>query len=176
MREVTWILAVILTCCAGWTDARSRRIPNWLTVSGLVVGIVVNSIATGWHGTLFSLEGLAVPLLLLLPPVLMRGLGAGDWKLMGSLGAILGIERVLVVLLATILLAGIIAIFLMVKQRRVLVTLRNMWEILRGVLVFGVRPNPEVNLDNPNATSLPFGVMAGLATVLCYCAAGALRP
>jgi hypothetical protein len=64
----------------------------------------------------------------------------------------------------------------MIKQRRVFVTLRNMWEIVRGVFVFGVRPNPEVSLDNPNATSLPFGVMAGLATVLCYCAAGALRP
>ncbi|MGH9704306.1 MAG: hypothetical protein ACRD4K_13110, partial [Candidatus Acidiferrales bacterium] len=78
------------------------------------------------------------------------------------------------VLLATIVLAGCMALFLMIKQRRVLVTLRNMWEILRGVFVFGVRPNPEVNLDNPNATSLPFGVMAGLATVLCYFAGSVL--
>jgi hypothetical protein len=38
--EEVLILPTLLAIAAGWTDYRSRRIPNWLTVSGLLLGIV----------------------------------------------------------------------------------------------------------------------------------------
>ncbi len=105
---------------------------------------------------------------LLLPVVLLRGLGAGDWKLMGALGAILGWGRVLLVLLASLFLAGALAIFLIIRQRRVKSTLENLWELLRGFFFFGLQPNPEISLENPAASSVPFGAAAAMATVLCY--------
>jgi hypothetical protein len=71
-------------------------------------------------------------------------------------------------LLATIVLAGLIAVVQMIRQRRVFVTLRNMWELLRGFFVFGLKPNPEFSLDNAGASTLPFGVAAAAATLLCW--------
>src|SRR5260370_41082773 len=83
-------LAVLVAAVAGWTDYRSRRIPNWLTVSGLFVGIAANTLAGGGQGVRTSLLGAGLALLLLLPLVILRSLGAGGWKMAGPLGAIVG--------------------------------------------------------------------------------------
>ena len=47
---VPWIPAVLTALCAGVLDWRYRRIPNWLTVSGLVAGIGANGWLFGWSG------------------------------------------------------------------------------------------------------------------------------
>lgn len=170
MTFVVWGLAIVVGLVAGWIDWRSHRIPNWLTVPGCFVGIVLNTIFSHLSGLKSSLEGAGIALGILLPVVLLRGLGAGDWKLMGALGAIVGKDEIMHLLLATILFAGAIAVAQMIWQRRVLVTLRNMWELLRGFFIFGLKPNAEISLDNAAASTLPFGVAAAFATVLCLAA------
>ncbi len=65
VKEGAQILPVLLAIAAGWTDYRSRRIPNWLTVPGLVLGIVTNSWLRGWPGTKDSLLGAGLGLALL---------------------------------------------------------------------------------------------------------------
>jgi len=170
-----WIVATSLAMVAGWLDWRSRRIPNWLTISGLVAGGAIYSVAQGWTGVFAALLGAGLMFGVLLPVVLLRGLGAGDWKLMGALGSILGWRRVLAVLFASILLAGVIALVQVIRERRVRSTLVNLWELLRGFVIFGLRPNPEINLDNSASASVPFGVAAAAATVLCFAAVMAGR-
>lgn len=83
-------MPAVVAIIAGITDWRSRRIPNWLTVTALLIGIVTNSWLHGWAGAKTSLLGAGLGLLLLLPFVLIRSLGAGDWKLVGALGAFFG--------------------------------------------------------------------------------------
>jgi prepilin peptidase CpaA len=163
-----WGLAIVLALVAGWIDWRSRRLPNWLTVSGFAVGIVVNTAFFGWAGAKTAFLGAGIALAILLPVVLLRGLGAGDWKLMGALGAIVGKDESLHVLIVTIFVAGLIAIGQMIWQKRVRVTLRNLWELVRGFFVFGLKPHPDINLDNAGASTLPFGVAAAAATLLCW--------
>jgi len=160
-------LAIAVALTGGWTDWRSRRLPNWLTVSGFSAGLAANAILGGWPGVKTSLLGAGAMLLVLLPVVLLRGLGAGDWKLMGALGAIVGWDQIGYILFAAILLAGAIAIAQMIRQRRVLATLVNLWELVCGFFILGLRPHPEMNLDNPAATTLPFGVAVAAATVFC---------
>jgi prepilin peptidase CpaA len=162
-----WGFAIVLALLAGWIDFRSHRIPNWLTVSGFSIGIVMHAAFGGWSGAKTALLGAGIPLAILLPVVLLRGLGAGDWKLMGALGAIVGSDEILRVLFGAIVFAGLIAIVQMVRQKRVLVTLLNLWELVRGFLVFGLKPHPEINLDNPVASTLPFGVAVAAATLFC---------
>lgn len=168
MIYTIWALAIVVGLVAGWIDWRSHRIPNWLTVSGCFTGIVVNAIFFHWSGLKQSLLGAVIALGILLPVVLLRGLGAGDWKLMGALGAIVGSSEILQLLMATIMFAGLIAIVQVVLKRRVVVTLRNMWELIRGYFIFGLKPNAEISLDNKAASTLPFGVAAAVATVLCW--------
>ena len=169
--QIIWALTLAMTASAALLDWRSRRIPNWLTVPGLFVGVTVHTMLTGWHGTLFALEGAGLALVLLLAPVLTRVLGAGDWKLMGAVGAFTGPAMFLFVLLASVLISGVIAIVHMLQMRRVKEMLRNMLVLVRGFAAFGINPNPRVSLDNPGSLKLPYGVAVAAATILCFCAA-----
>ena len=55
---------MLLAVLAGWTDYRSRRIPNWLTVPGLAIGVGINVTAEGWAGLRTSLLGAGLGLLI----------------------------------------------------------------------------------------------------------------
>ncbi len=177
MNHAMWILAVIFTGWGAWLDWRSRRIPNWLTVPVFLIGVAAHTIAFGWPGARTALEGALIPLVILLPVVLLRGLGAGDWKLMGALGSILGWKQILLVFLASIAAAGVMGVVQMIREKRMWRTLVNLGELVRGFIIFGIRPHPEISLDNPQAVALPFGVAAAAATALCYWAnaAGLVR-
>jgi prepilin peptidase CpaA len=166
--HITWSVTLVLTVVAGVTDLRSRRIPNWLTVSGLAIGLGTHAWLGGWRGVLTSLEGAGLALMILLPLVLMRGLGAGDWKLMGAVGACVGPWMMLFVLLASVLVTGIVAMVKLILVRRVKETTRNMWVLVQGMITFGLRPNPEVSLDTPGLIKLPFGAMVAAGTAICF--------
>jgi prepilin peptidase CpaA len=161
-----WIPAMLVTMVAGILDWRFRRIPNWLTVSGLVAGIAVNTILYRWPGLKAALLGTLLGLGVLLPFVLIRSLGAGDWKLAGALGACLGPRLLLSVLMGTILVAGVMALIVVIWKGRLKRTLVNMAHLL-GALFSLRMPGTEVSLDDPQSTKIPFGV-AMAVTVLFF--------
>jgi prepilin peptidase CpaA len=156
----------VVAAAAGWTDWRSRRIPNWLTMPAFFLGIAAHSIASGWPGTKESLLGAALGLGLLLPFVAIRSLGAGDWKLAGAIGAWTGPERLLTILLGTVLLAGLMALVLIIWKKRVGQTLRNLGHILASLFSFHL-PGAEMSVDNPQALKIPFGVAMAAVVLLC---------
>lgn len=157
--------AVLLACCAGWTDLRHRRIPNWLTVPALLIGVTVNTVLAGWSGLKASLLGAALGLALLLPFVLLRSLGAGDWKLAGALGSFVGVERLIDLLLGSILVAGVMAVVLIVYKGRVRQTIHNIGHILVSLVTFQL-PGSRVSLDNPDSLKIPYGVALAFTVVL----------
>jgi prepilin peptidase CpaA len=157
--------AVLLACCAGWTDLRWRRIPNWLTVPALVIGVIANTVLAGWSGLKTSLLGAALGLALLLPFVLLRSLGAGDWKLAGALGAFTGPGRLVDLLLASILVAGVMAVGLVIYKGRTRQTIRNIGHILVSLVTFRL-PGAQVSLDNPDSLKIPYGVALAFTVVL----------
>jgi prepilin peptidase CpaA len=165
IRHAVWILPALFAAVAGYTDYRWRRIPNWLTVSGFWLGIAVNSMARGWPGAKDSLLGAGLGLLILLPFVLVRSLGAGDWKLIGALGAFLGPQHLITVLFATLLIAGVMALILVIWRKRVRQTFRNMGRMLAAMATLHL-PGQEVSLDNPQSLKIPFGVAVAVAVVL----------
>jgi prepilin peptidase CpaA len=165
LKSVVLGLAVALALVAGWTDWRSRRIPNWLTVPGFLAGVSANLLASGWAGLKTSLLGAGLGLILLLPFVFLRSLGAGDWKLAGALGAIVGWEVLANLLMGSVLVAGIMALVLVIYKRRFKETLRNIGRLLTSMLTFRM-PGAEVSLDNPQSLKVPYGVALALTTLL----------
>jgi prepilin peptidase CpaA len=157
--------ALLLSLVAGWTDLRNRRIPNWLTVPGLLIGIAANTVLSGWSGLKTSLLGAAVGLALLLPFVLLRSLGAGDWKLAGALGAFAGPGVLIDLLLASVFVAGLMAVALVIYKGRIRQTLRNIGHILISLVTFRL-PGSRVSLDNPDSLKVPYGVALALTVVL----------
>ena len=166
LQSGPWIPAVLIAMVAGFLDWRYRRIPNWLTVSGLCAGMAVNTILYRWPGLKAALLGTLLGLGLLLPFVLVRGLGAGDWKLAGALGACLGPRQLLSVLMGTILVAGVMALAVVIWKGRLKRTLSNIVRLLAALLSLRM-PGSEVSLDDPQATKIPFGLAMALA-VLFY--------
>jgi prepilin peptidase CpaA len=166
---IIYVLTLAVAISAGWLDWRTRRIPNWLTVPAFGTGIAANALVSGWPGAKGALEGAGLALGLLLPFVLARGLGAGDWKLMGALGAFLQPSGLVVVLLGTLLIAAVMAVAEMVRSRRILETLSNLWVLLVAIMTFGIGAQRQnLTLDNPELMALPFGVAAALSTVLFF--------
>ncbi len=160
-----WIPALLLALVAGILDWRFRRIPNWLTVSGAVAGVAVNTILYRWPGLKTALLGMALGLGLLLPFVVVRSLGAGDWKLAGALGACLGWRQLLSVLMGTILVAGVMALAVVIWKGRLKRTLVNIVHLLAAL--FSLRmPASEVSLDDPQSTKIPFGVAMAVTVML----------
>ena len=157
--------ALLLAILAGWTDLRSRRIPNWLTVSGAAVGVVANTVLGGWAGLKTSLLGLVLGLGLLLPLVLLRSLGAGDWKLSGALGAFTGPTVLIDLLIGSVFVAGLMALALVIYKGRMRQTLRNIGHILVSLVTFQL-PGTRVSLDNPDSLKVPYGVALALTVVL----------
>ncbi|HEX3819765.1 MAG TPA: prepilin peptidase [Candidatus Sulfotelmatobacter sp.] len=165
MKPLILAGAVTLAVLAGWTDLRSRRIPNWLTVPGLIMGVIANTILGRLGGLKLSLLGALVGLGLLLPFVLLRSLGAGDWKLAGALGAFTGTGVLIDLLIGSVFVAGLMAVGLIVYKGRVRETLGNMGHILLSLVTFQL-PGPRVSLDNPDSLKVPYGVALALTVIL----------
>ena len=169
--HLPWVFAVMLALVAGLGDLRNRKIPNRLTVPALLFGILLNTLLGGWKGLLLGVEGAGLGLAILLPLVLIRGLGAGDWKLMGALGALVGPDQVITILLVAVCMAAGWGIVEMVRQHRVKSTFRNLWELVHGFVVFGLQPNPNISIDAAPLIKLPFGAVAAVATAVTLSAA-----
>jgi prepilin peptidase CpaA len=165
LKPILLGLAVALALLAGWTDWRSRRIPNWLTVPGFVIGVLANALLNGVAGLKASLLGAGLGLLLLLPFVFLRSLGAGDWKLAGALGAFVGPAVMADLLMGSVFVAGIMAVGLVIYKRRFMETLRNIGRLLAAMLTLHM-PSAEVSLDNPQSLKVPYGVALALTTLL----------
>jgi prepilin peptidase CpaA len=160
-----WLTSAVFALAAGTTDLRWRKIPNWLTYPAIPLAILLHWFAAGRHAALLSLAGAALGLGVLLPFVLLRQLGGGDWKLVGALGAFFEPRRLVWVLFVTFLVNLVMALALVIKRRRFSRTIRNMGRIL---LSFGTLrvPGQELTIDNPESAKVPFGVAAAIAVLL----------
>lgn len=101
-----WILAAVVVAGAV-TDWRSRRIPNWLTLPAMVVGLVLNALGERLATALLGMVA-ALAIYFLFYAIGFRG--AGDGKLMGAVGAFLGWPQVATVIVLVALLGGVAAV------------------------------------------------------------------
>src|SRR6516165_767420 len=126
------VTALVLT--AAVTDFRRRRIPNWLTLGGVFLGLGLRTAIGGWAGLKLATEGMMLGFGIYFVLYLLRAMGAGDVKLMAAVGAAVGPSNWMAVFTATAMAAGVGAILLMVAKGRVRQTLWNVGYIL-GELV-----------------------------------------
>ena len=103
---------IALLAVAAVVDARSNRIPNWLTAGGMAYALAVGAVqgASAWRGLGLAAAGLGVGLSVLLPLYILRVLGAGDVKLMGMVGAFLGPGHAALAALYAMAASGIVAL------------------------------------------------------------------
>ncbi len=99
-----WILFTVVTVwlsALAWSDCRWRRLPNTLTLPGIVIFPVMYLILGGWSGAGSSLLGGLIGGLFLLIPYFLRGAGAGDVKMLLSAGCLSGFPGIFLTLIIT---------------------------------------------------------------------------
>lgn len=87
VAEITLALVVAVAVCF---DLKERRIPNWLTGPGMVLGILIGWFADGPEGALGALGGAAVGVGVLFIPFAFGWIGGGDLKLLAVVGSLMG--------------------------------------------------------------------------------------
>lgn len=160
--------ALISAVIGAVSDVRERRIPNWLTYGSLTAGVAVRSFWEGWHGLGQAAGGTLVGGGVFLLLYLVRGMGAGDVKLMAAVSAWAGLKESTTLLLATALAGGILAVWYMMLHRRVGRTVVNAGELLRFHLSAGVRPHPELSLQSNNSLRMPYGLAIAAGTLYLF--------
>jgi prepilin peptidase CpaA len=163
-----WIGAFTLAGIACWFDVRTRRIPNLLTLPAAVLGLAAAAAAHGGTGAVSSAAGVAVGLMLFFPLFALKGLGAGDVKLMGALGAWLGATTVLGVAFYTSLAGGVLAVALIVKHRYGRQAVRNLWLLLTHWRVSGLRPLDALTLEKAQGPKLPYALPIAVGLALAF--------
>src|SRR5213593_3360041 len=152
---------IVLVALAAWSDLRTRRIPNSITVTGAAAGLLLQAFYHGVSGAVQSLAGAGLGLAIFLVFYVASGMGAGDVKLFGAVGAFAGPQAMVVVFVFTALLGGIAALSLALWSGRLRETLVRTGEMLVGMSrlrVDGLRAAGA----SPRCLRLPYGaVIAG---------------
>ena len=114
------IILIAILVVAVYYDITEYRIPNQVTVGGILFGLILGVMTGGIQGLYSSLLGGTVGFSLLFIPFLLRGIGAGDVKLLTAIGAIKGMEFVLYTAGAMAIVGGLMALYylLILKQRK----------------------------------------------------------
>lgn len=160
---------VALLLAAALIDYRSLRIPNWLTLGGMVLGLALSTalVRPAYSGLLAGLGGIAVGMLVFLPLYAIRVLGAGDVKLMGAVGAFLGTADTLRALLFVAIAGGIAAVAVAVRRRALRRLVGNLSQATVQMMAFatvgGERPGDAIAAHSVG--KLPYGISICAGTI-----------
>lgn len=163
MNVFQWGAVIGASLVAAVGDIRHRRIPNALTFPLLIVGLLWSGWSGGWAGLG---EAALACVLLGAPYVLLfvfAGGGAGDAKLMGAIGAWLGLKQSIIALLCVAVAGMVMAIIKAVSQRRLKFVLTNVIISCYTFLVCvaggrKIRPAGEQPDAQPGGFEVPYGV------------------
>ncbi len=116
---------VLLVCC--YTDLRVQKIYNLVLFPAALAALILSFLYGGPAQVVGSLQGMLLGIGLLLLPFAWGGIGAGDVKLLGVVGAFKGPEFVLMAFVAGAIAGGIYSVFLLIKQKKFLLTLKKIY-------------------------------------------------
>ena len=168
--DALYLSAALLSASIGSVyDIRASRIPNALTGSSIVIGLLLHLAIGGWsqlaHALLAGLLGGGLFLLFFL----MGGMGAGDVKLMTAVGCLAGLGTLSRVMIATVVIGGALAILIAVRRGKLRQTMMNVGALTAHCQQHGFQRHDELTLENVRTLRMPYAVpiAAGCMVALC---------
>ena len=119
-------LLLMLITAAGFFDFKERKIPNIITFTGILIGVLFNLVSGGWTGLFQGILGLFAGLAIFFLPFAMGGMGAGDVKLMGAIGALMGWQFSVMTALYSAVVGGVMVFFHLLYTGKLRETLKKM--------------------------------------------------
>jgi prepilin peptidase CpaA len=165
---ISTFCALAIGCAACVTDIRSRRIPNVLTFGAAGTAVVFHALAPSGAGLPAAVAGWFIGAAIMFVPFALRGLGAGDVKLIAALGAWLGpVDAVWLALYAGV--AGfVMALVVALYSGYLRKAFSNVWFLLQHWTVNGIRPLEDISLEGSSGPRLAYAlpIFAGLVMAI----------
>ena len=164
-NNMAMVFLVLILTAAAVIDLRAQRIPNLLTLPSILAALIYHTIFRGSGGLFFSLCGLAAGIGVLIIPYLLGGMGAGDAKLMGAVGAFVGARGVFIAFLFAAVAGGLYALLLMLfKRRHFSGFLKSKLETLK-ICIFTRQYMPDAIPEKKTRPRLCYGLAIALGSI-----------
>ena len=158
------IILIGLLTLSAITDIKWKKIPNVLTFSAILTSFIAHGFKSGVSGLIYSFEGLFLGLALLIVFYFLGMMGAGDVKLMGAVGSILGPAGVFKAFLFTAIVGGIYAVIVLAYHGQLVGFMKRIALSLKlSLMTRGPTLLPNENKESP---ILCYGIAIAIGTSL----------
>lgn len=158
------LILLLLVTTAAINDLATRRIPNMLLLAGLAGALGLRLLSADPATSLLdALGGMGLGLAVFLPFYLLRGMAAGDVKLMAVVGAFSGPGEAFEIAVLTWCAGGVMALCMVLLRGRLKLALANIGLLLSGVRgQGGEAPAPPLQ---QSAGTMPYGLAIAIGTI-----------
>lgn len=148
-----------------YQDIKSRKIPNYITVSAIILGLMISLHMEGITGLKNHALGMGLGFLFFVIPFIMGVIGGGDVKLMMAIGALMGSLFVFKAIMYTAIAGGMIAVFHLIYHQRLLIGLSNIKRYI--LLTLFSQSIVEIKVEEASAY-FPYGIPIAIGTIFAY--------
>ena len=157
---------LLLVSAAAITDLASRRIPNRLLLAGWLILVPLQLLGPSVGSALLgTLAAAAVGLLLFLPLYMLRGMAAGDVKLMATVGAFVGPASAFQIALWSWCAGGVMALLMIVCKGQVRNAAASLASLGRAFLMRTPHGPGAAAPAQTSVGGMPYGVAVASATI-----------
>ena len=167
MNSIAWWPTLAIVTTAAIIDLFTRRVPNWLVLPFLAAGVVTQAITGGWAGCGRSFAGIGLAAVLFGVPFLLGGMGMGDVKLAGAVGAWIGPWQFFMAFILTGIAGGIFALAYAAWNRALGKCLDDTGGIISDITRLRVGRGGK-RLTTPGAISIPYAPAIAVGTVFSF--------
>ena len=174
MDRLDLILGAVLIAVAATgalTDLRTRRIPNWLTLTALCAALLIRWLWGGGDAFQSGAAAAAIAFAASFPLFVLRALGGGDVKFLVAVCAFLGWEQLWVGLGAIAVAGGVLAIVVAIRQGALQRTLGLVWRVVKAAafkMTWRSQAPPLQTLTTPGALTVPYGLAIAVGAVVGF--------
>ena len=161
---------LIMLASAVFTDFLKRKIPNMLVLYGLIFSCILQCYSFGWAGALNWILGISFGFLCFFPLYLLRGMAAGDVKLMMAVGGFLGYPLVFTAALYSFIAGGLMAIMYLVYKQKIGQLMMFIKHIATNIFIKRTTGLSvyDFNVSQTSLGRMPYAQAIAAGTVLAY--------
>lgn len=148
-------------------DLRERRIPNWVILLGLIGGFVFGALQSSTQ-LISNVTGFLAGILVLLIPFAFGWMGAGDVKLFGVMGALVGYKPLARVFFYSCIVAGLIALVALALGQARQISFKHFWIDCKFMFLSLPAGLSSSTPRDSGVYSVPWGVAIGAGTIMAY--------
>lgn len=128
---------LLLLAAAVIFDLKKRKVPNFLIVAGLILGMICQLYTSGIQGLGVFVGNVVFPILILYLLFLIRALGAADIKLFSMIGGCTGFSFLIQCIIISFIIGAVFSLLQMLRNRNLYFRLITFFQYGKEVLETG---------------------------------------